>query len=97
MEVTDRQRGLLELCAIRVGPQSVDRSLIARQVQDAGGLDDLRQGIITERSAAAERSLPVLRQGPPGATRPRTTAWPRRSPRVVPWCRSSGPPPRQAG
>jgi len=63
MEVTDRQRGLLELCAIRVGPQSVDWSLIARQVQDAGGLDDLRQGIITERSAAAERSLPVLRQG----------------------------------
>jgi DNA processing protein len=32
-------------------------------VQDADGLDDLSQGIITERSAAAERSLPVLRKG----------------------------------
>ncbi len=63
MEITDRQRRLLELCAIRVDRQSVDWSLIARQVQDAIGLDDLSQGIITEKSTAAERSRPVLRKG----------------------------------
>jgi DNA processing protein len=63
MEITDRQRRLLELCAIRIDRRSVDWSLIARQVQDAVGLDDLSQGIITEKSAAAERSRPVLREG----------------------------------
>jgi DNA processing protein len=63
MEIADRQRRLLELCAIRVDRQSVDWSLIARQVQDPAGLDDLSQGIITEKSTAAERSRPVLREG----------------------------------
>lgn len=63
MEVTDRQRELLELCAIRVDQQSVDWSLIARQAQYPSGLDDLRQAIITEKSAAAKRSMPVLRKG----------------------------------
>src|SRR5262249_44436247 len=63
MEITDRQRRLLELCAIRVDRQSVDWSLIARQVQDAVGLDDLAHGIITEKSIAAERSRPILREG----------------------------------
>jgi DNA processing protein len=63
MEITDRQRRLLEVCAIRVDRRSADWSLIARQVQDAVGLDDLSQGIITEKSAAAERSRPVLREG----------------------------------
>jgi DNA processing protein len=63
MEVSEQQRRLLELCAIRVGRESVDWSLIARQAQNSGGLDDLHQGLITEKSAAAARSRPVLSSG----------------------------------
>lgn len=63
MEVSEQQRRLLELCAIRVGRESVDWSLIARQAQNSGGLDDLYQGLITEKSAAAARSRPVLSSG----------------------------------
>jgi DNA processing protein len=63
MEVTDQQRRLLELCAIRVDGVSVDWSLIARQAQDPSGLDDLFGGVITEKSAAATRSRPVLTAG----------------------------------
>jgi len=63
MEVTDQQRKLLELCAIRVDGVSVDWSLIARQAQDPGGLDDLFRGIIGEKSAAATRSRPALTAG----------------------------------
>jgi DNA processing protein len=63
VEVTDQQRRLLELCAIRVEKESVDWSLIARLAQHPGGLDDLHQAVITEKSAAAARSRPVLREG----------------------------------
>lgn len=63
MEVTEQQRRLLELCAIRVDRASVDWSLIARQAQYPGGLDELYRAVITERSAAATRSLPILREG----------------------------------
>jgi DNA processing protein len=63
MEVTDQQRRLLELCAIRVGKEGVDWSLIARLAQHPGGLDDLHQAVITEKSAAAARSRPALREG----------------------------------
>jgi DNA processing protein len=63
MDITDRQRMLLELCAIRIGQQSVDWSLIARQAQYPGGLDELHQGIVNEKSAAARKSVPVLREG----------------------------------
>lgn len=63
MEVTGQQRRLLELCAIRVDQQGVDWSLIARQAQYPSGLDDLCRSVITEKSAAAKRSLPVLRSG----------------------------------
>ena len=63
MEVADQQRRLLELCAIRVDQQSVDWGLIARQAQYPSGLDDLCQAVITEKSAAAKRSVPVLRKG----------------------------------
>jgi DNA processing protein len=63
MEVTDQQRRLLELCAIRVDGVSVDWSLIARQAQDPSGLDDLFADVITETSAAATRSRPVLTAG----------------------------------
>ena len=63
MSVTEGQRRLLELCAIRADRESVDWSLIARQAQFADGLDALWQGIILEKSAAAQRSRPVLRRG----------------------------------
>lgn len=63
MEITADRRRLLELCAIRVDQESVDWSLIARQALDPAGLDLLWQGTITEKSAAAGRSRPVLRNG----------------------------------
>ncbi|MBO0806895.1 MAG: DNA-processing protein DprA [Actinobacteria bacterium] len=63
MDVTDGQRKLLELCAIRIDRDSVDWSLIARQVQLADGLAMLRKGVILEKSAAAKRSLRILRRG----------------------------------
>ncbi len=63
MEVSDQQRRLLELCAIRVDHESVDWSLIARQAQYPGGLDELCQGIVHEKSVVAKKSVPVLRTG----------------------------------
>jgi DNA processing protein len=60
VEVDDRQRRLLALCAIRVDGQGVDWSLIARQAQFEEGLDALWAGHVFETSAAAARSLPVL-------------------------------------
>jgi DNA processing protein len=63
MGITEQQHRLLELCAIRIDSQSVDWSLIARQAQDPSGLDDLYEAIITEKSAAADKSRPVLREG----------------------------------
>jgi DNA processing protein len=63
VEVTERQRQLLTLCAIRVNGVSVDWSLIARQAQFEEGLDALLSGRIFETSAAAKRSLQVLRRG----------------------------------
>ena len=61
--MTERQRRLLALCAIRVDGAGVDWSLIARQAQFEEGLDALWAGRLFETSAAAKRSLPVLRQG----------------------------------
>lgn len=63
MDVTDGQRKLLELCAIRIDRESIDWSLIARQAQLADGLDMLRKGVILEKSASAKRSLRILRRG----------------------------------
>jgi DNA processing protein len=63
MDVTDDQRRLLALCAIRVGGDGVDWSLIARQAQFDQGLDALWSGQIFEASAAAKRSIHALRQG----------------------------------
>ncbi len=67
MEVTERQRRLLALCAIRIDGVGVDWSLIARQAQFEEGLDALWAGRIFETSAAGQRSLPVLRRGIKGA------------------------------
>ena len=76
MEIADRQRRLLELCAIRIERESVDWTVIARQVLDPSGLDLLWQGMITENSASAKRSLLVLRKGlrDPSALAQRVTA-----------------------
>jgi DNA processing protein len=63
VEVTERQRQLLGLCAIRVDGTSVDWSLVARQAQFEEGLDALWSGRIFETSAAAKRSVQVLRRG----------------------------------
>jgi DNA processing protein len=61
--VTERQRRLLALCAIRVDGVSVDWSLIAREARFEDGLDALWAGQLAEKSAAARRALPVLRRG----------------------------------
>lgn len=63
MDVSERQRRLLTLCAIQVRGECVDWSLIARQVRFGEGLDALWSGQIFEESAAARQSLPVLRAG----------------------------------
>lgn len=63
MDIMESQRRLLALCAIRVDGESVDWSLIARQAQFDEGLDALWSGRIFETSAAAKRSVNVLRQG----------------------------------
>ena len=76
MKVTDRQRRLLELCAIRGERDHPDWTVLARQALVPGGLDLLWQGLITERSAAARRSLAALRDGlrHPSALADRVTA-----------------------
>ncbi|MGO9783327.1 MAG: DNA-processing protein DprA [Streptosporangiaceae bacterium] len=63
MEITERQRRLLGLCAIRVDGASVDWSLLARQAQFEEGLDALWTGRIFETSVAAKRSVQVLHHG----------------------------------
>jgi len=76
VELTERQRRLLGLCAIRVDGAGVDWSLIARQAQVDEGLDVLWAGQVLETSAASRRSLPVLRWGirTPGALARRVDA-----------------------
>jgi DNA processing protein len=61
--VTNDQRRLLALCAIRVDQESVDWSLIARETQFPGGLDALWEGKVQEQSATAEAAQKVLRRG----------------------------------
>lgn len=63
MDVTKKQHRLLQLCAIRVERESADWNVIARQAQDPAGLDDLWQGVVLEKSAAAKRSVSILRKG----------------------------------
>lgn len=63
MDISEAQRRLLALCAIRIGQQSVDWSLIAREAQFPDGLDSLWSGTIQEKSAVADRSRPILRGG----------------------------------
>lgn len=60
--VSDAARALLELCAIRIDGKSPDWSLIARQAQ-AGGLESLTAGIVSESGPAAARTRELLRTG----------------------------------
>lgn len=60
---SEAQRRLLALCAIRVGTKSVDWSLIARQAQADPSMAGLYAGQITETSADAETSRPILTAG----------------------------------
>ncbi|WP_101257391.1 DNA-processing protein DprA [Streptomyces barkulensis] len=59
--VTERQRRLLTLCALRHEGTGLDWKLLARTCQRPDGLDSLFSGHIPERSAAARKALPVLR------------------------------------
>lgn len=61
--VTESQRRLLALCAIRVDGKSVDWNLIARQVLADNGVDLLYRGHVIERSKVARASEPILRAG----------------------------------
>ncbi len=63
MNISDYQRRLLALCAIRLDKESVDWNLLAREAQFASGLDDLWSGKVRECSAAANASRGVLRLG----------------------------------
>ena len=63
MNISENQRRLLALCAIRVDQESIDWSLIAREAQFPDGLDSLWSGTIQEKSAAADRSRSILRRG----------------------------------
>ena len=60
---SDDQRRLLALCAIRSENSSIDWSLIAREAQYEDGLEYLWNGNIKESSAAAAKSLEILRHG----------------------------------
>lgn len=63
VDVSERQRRLLALCAIRVDNHSVDWSMIAREAQFPDGLDSLWSGIIRERSSQSDKSLQLLQAG----------------------------------
>ena len=57
------ERRLLALCAIRIDHESVDWSLLAREVLFPGALDALWEGKVQESSTTAATSLKVLRRG----------------------------------
>ena len=61
--VGEEQRRLLALCALRVGKQSVDWSLLAREALREGGIDRLWSGELVEESKSAGASAELLRQG----------------------------------
>jgi DNA processing protein len=63
MQVTEEQRRLLTICAIRLDGKSIDWSLIAREATKPAGVDRLYEGQITERSDDAVEARPLLRRG----------------------------------
>jgi DNA processing protein len=63
VEINERQRHLLALCAIRAGDKGIDWSLLAREAMRAGGLEELEAGRFSERSPAATEAAPLLKAG----------------------------------
>lgn len=61
--VTEQQKRLLTLCAIRVDNHSIDWSLLAREATRPDGLDGLYDGRISERSKYSEAASAVLSRG----------------------------------
>jgi DNA processing protein len=61
--VSDQQRRLLALCAIRVDNRSPDWNVLARQAAEPGGLDRLYQVRLDETSKDAQATADVLRIG----------------------------------
>ena len=62
MDVTETQHRLLQLGAIRTEQKRVHRHVIARQAQDPAAWMSCGQGMAHEKSAAASRSVPILRR-----------------------------------
>ena len=58
MKVTDAQRRLLVLCAIREGKKGLDWSLIAREAMRPGGLEEFEAGRALRRFAGGCRGPP---------------------------------------
>jgi DNA processing protein len=63
VKVSQDQRALLELCAIRVNDKSPDWSVLAREATRVGAIADLTQGLLTEKSAAAKRTAELIHKG----------------------------------
>lgn len=74
--MTERQRQLLQLCAMTPDGEPGGWSVIARQAQHGGGLEALLDGTVLEAGAAAGRLAGNLRQGlrDPGPARRRAGA-----------------------
>lgn len=62
MTSRQQQHDLLALCALGGGEEKLDWSLIAREASRQGGPEQLLNGVLVEKSAAAEKSRPVLRR-----------------------------------
>lgn len=56
------QEDLLALCALGGPEDKVDWSLIAREASRQGGLQQLLDGVVVEKSVAADKSRPALRR-----------------------------------
>lgn len=63
MHISEQQRTLLEICAIRVRDESPDWSVIAREAMRSNSVDALSNALVTERSAAARRTAALLQAG----------------------------------
>ncbi len=63
MGISDDQKRLLALCAVRLDGHGVDWNLIARQAQLERGVDGLWSQKLTESSEAARVAAPILKAG----------------------------------
>jgi DNA processing protein len=63
MKVSEVQHRLLRLCAVRLDDESPDWSVLAREAMHLGSLDELAEGRLVEKSAAARKTAALLRRG----------------------------------